>query len=148
MSFGWSAGDVVNAMLLVKKVYGAFSHIPEAKKEFNENMQFLLAFELNLNLIHTYLTKSSPNRSGSSVEAIKHILEAVKVEFKKFKTFLESKRALREHIETKSMRTKTQRMAQALHWGIGDLNEKVQELRQGLTQVLSVLGLYLTYELK
>lgn len=148
MSFGWSAGDVWNALQLVKNVYDAFHHIPDAKKSFKESMQFLVAFEANLHLIYTYKTKSSSNRSGPSAEAIEGILQVVQVEFEKFKSFLQSKQALHEHVQTETMRKKIQSMLQAVHWGIRDLNKKVHELRQALTQVLSVLGLYLTYEFK
>lgn len=148
MSFGWSAGDIYNACILIKNISDAFRRIPEAKREFRDSMHFLDALEANLDLIHTYVDKSSSNRSGLSAEAIDRLLGVVQTELQNFITFLHSKQALREYVETARTRKKIQSMLQAVRWGIRDLNKKVQEMKQALTQVLAVLGLYLTYELK
>ncbi|KAL9110449.1 MAG: hypothetical protein Q9227_004993 [Pyrenula ochraceoflavens] len=103
---------------------------PDAKRDFKESMNFLVAFEANLRLIHDYRTKN-----------------VVQAEYERFRSFLQSKQALRELFETDTTIKKMQSMKQAFNWNIRDLNKKVHELRQALTQILSVLGLYLQYEL-
>ena len=146
-SFGWSAGDVLLAIKVIKHIHDAFYSAQNAKTQYRDALQFLQALEANLHLVHSYLQKSLPQRDDESAVAIERSLGLVRREWERFYDFLKRKYDLSDDA-VEMRRGKFKRVFHTMDWGLRELGEKVGEMRRALTEALNVLGLYLAYEMK
>lgn len=133
---GWSVGDIIAAMKIVKQLVDGFNDAKGAQAQFKESYMFLKALHSNLEMIVKYKEHSS---NDPYLDVLDQHIEVIRTACTNFTTFL------RKHLHLHPTSTSRVRKAwDTVKWTM--VNGEVEKLRAQLSDTLLTLELWLEFE--
>ena len=148
MSFGWSVGDITDAIKILKQVHDAFNHADSsARSQYIESVHFTQVLQDNLQLIQSYVDKVSFNEKSDTARTIHASIGLVKTEWNKLYTFLKERYELID-VDEGGLRRRLRKVLKTVDFGIRDLGAKLMAMKHAISGALTMLGVSLAHELK
>lgn len=139
MAFGWSAGDIVQCIVVIWKIVEAFDSAKGSTKKYRESQAFLRAFVPVLEGIKQYLETPGQDSYKNDMETQAKIIGEAYAEFD---AYLFKRHGLSSH--TTNMKS----MAHTLLLALDDISDKVQKLKSKVVNAVAFLGPILAFEIR
>ncbi len=131
VAFGWSAGDIADAVICLRSLAKAFKSAGGARERYAEEGAFLESFALTLSRLNEYTTANPDAKYSKDIE--KHV-ELISGYCAKFDKFLQK---YNDQLSSTGSRASAKVVWKTVKWAVDDeLRDKVNGLR-GLCLKLS-----------
>lgn len=136
-AFGWSAGDILNSIIIITKICEAFRENGGAASKYAETTSFLEGFKATLSLIKDYTIGSSNAKYTTTINEQIKLIDAPYCQFEMH--MLKFCPAL----GADSTQTEFRKIPKKITWAVKELSEvsgKVASLKKDIAEPLVLVG--------
>jgi hypothetical protein len=139
-NFGWSAGDIVTAIEIIRHIIEAFDGAKGAKKQYATSCAFLRSFTPVLERMKLQIENAASTQLQDDmlIQA-----ETISIAYADFDKYLDKKYAL-----SSSKPRDVKRIIASIRWALDDLHEKVQKLQQKVINAVQLFQTLIVQEIQ
>jgi hypothetical protein len=144
MSFGWSAGDVLNLILFLNKVRVALKDAGGAVEDYQSEVNFLQSLTITLDHIHAIQQLPAKPDSQDLIENLHSHYALIREPLGAFKQDIQPK--FEKHLSRNSIASRFQSIPYRIQWALS-VSKKVKKLRERVSGPLAAIQVILLQQL-